>query len=171
MYIGTALHTTPPVHQLKTHVQITNVFKFQLPVRSLISNSASVGDVTTLTLILPQTNSLTEVQHATNLKKNAYRTKKCRYCPNLERSGKITCTITITTYTCKAKGTLHVKVSISLIYAIYGITFNMCDKPKEPYWSISKGTMQTQAKDLRELGTNPQLDPHKRSLTPTSRDK
>ena len=128
-------------HKPKKQVNITDFFKSKDLRTSLITNSASMGDVKYF--ITSQTYvSLTEVRHIPNLIKNACKTKICRYCHSLDCGGKITCMTGVTTYNCKRNFTCS-----NLVYAISCITC-MWDKLKEPFLSIFKGTMPTQIKPI-----------------------
>ena len=143
--------------------------------RSLISNSSSIGDINTVTPSLLKNISLTEVRHIPNLIKNACKPQKCRYWPNLDRSGKITCTITGTIYNCKRNCTCK---SSNLVYAISCIT---C---KQQYVGQTKrmilehsqeGHYANISKATRHPGKNPQDDPrahpwqhHRTTFCPTN---
>ena len=87
-------------HRSTRQVLITDFFKSQGMLNSLITNSCSVGVFTPVRAQHP-TISLNEIGTTPNLIKNACKQKKCRYCPNLDRSWKITCIITGKRYTCK----------------------------------------------------------------------
>ena len=108
--------------------------KLQNPDRPL-THSFSEGELSThniLTTRETRTPSLTDVRIPTNMIKNKCITKKCRYCPNLDRIGTITCTVTGTKYNCKKNFTCK---SSNLIYAI------TCQTCKMQYVGQTKRTL------------------------------
>ena len=81
---------------------ITDFFHPKQPGNNLVTNSCSTGALTRQDVPPPQNTSLMNIRTIPNLIRNACINKnKCRYCPNLERCGKITSTTTGTTYSCK----------------------------------------------------------------------
>ena len=86
-------------------------------------------------------------------------TETCRYCPNLDRSWKITCTITGKTYTCKKNFTCRSS------HFVYGITCHTCNKqyvgqPTRTILERFQGHYANTKKALKNPGTWLQVNPN-----------
>ena len=138
----------PQIDKTSTkQVLITDFFKSQGLLNSLITNSCLVGTSQQREHHTRPSPLMRLEQFQILLRMSANR-KKCRYCPNLDRSGKITNTSTRKTCsTCKKNFTCR---SSNLIYGITCHTCNnqyMLDKPKELFLSISNGSMRIQSRE------------------------
>ena len=124
--------SAPQTGNLK-QTSITSFFKKSLDQHKLIPNTESTTDLrTSKQSTLTTSTSLTVVTKPPNVIRNHCTSKKCRYCPQLDKTGQITCTATGNTHPCKKNITCR---SSNLVYAI------TCHTCKMQYVGQTKRTL------------------------------
>ena len=121
------------IKELKPQTQV-HIIDFVCPTQEMgnnnITNSCTMGDISTPTNTPHKTTSVTVIKAIPKLTMKTCISKQCRYCPNLDCNGEITCYITGTTYTCK--NSFKCKGS-NLVYGISCLTYNQQYKGKNKH--------------------------------------
>ena len=111
---------TNPLRTNTIQTSITQYLRLGNPIQREITSSSSTSDLNCTQQLPVRRNSLQNL--VAKPKPNTCTNKKCRYCPKLNKTGTIKCTITGTEYTCKKN------ISCKSSNLIYAITCNCCSQ-------------------------------------------